>query len=87
MIFSTYSVIFGIPANLVGAKDATSRKELAKVTIMSAEHDLPAATATTSDPKLVLTAATAEIQKVTVLVDGFQSYITWKYANGHLALM
>ena len=85
MLSSTYSVVFGMPVNLVGAKDAKPRKELAEVTIMSAEHDLPAATA--SDPKLVFTAASPEIQKVTVLVDGFQSCITWKYANGHRALI
>jgi hypothetical protein len=70
---------------LVGAKDAKPPKELAEVTIMGAEHDLPAATA--SDPKLVFTAASAYVQKVTVLVDDFQSYSTWKYANGHRALI
>lgn len=69
---------------LVGAKNATPRKELTELTIVAVEHDLPAATA---DPPKLVTAASAHVQKVTVLLDGFQSYTTWKYANGHRALI
>jgi hypothetical protein len=85
MFFLYYSVTFGMPVISMGAKDARAPEELAGLTIMGAEHDLPAATA--RDPNLVFMAASAYVQKVTVLVEGFQSYRTWKYANGHRALI
>lgn len=70
---------------LAAAKDAKLRKDLAEMAIVGAEHDLPAATA--PDPKRVFTAVSAYVQKIRVLVAGFQSYITWKYANGRRALI